>query len=108
MNYLFTQPYNLSRVFEQQFNGVMVQGNRPKGGGKGSAPKDMTVASMEEAAMKKCEQALKGMDVSTEKKMEMEGRHLNAVVGPGGSNARKLEQDYPGLYVVQNRGELIL
>eukprot|EP00746_Dinoflagellata_sp_MGD_P076363 gnl/MRDRNA2_/MRDRNA2_30759_c0_seq1.p1 gnl/MRDRNA2_/MRDRNA2_30759_c0~~gnl/MRDRNA2_/MRDRNA2_30759_c0_seq1.p1 ORF type:complete len:784 (-),score=284.10 gnl/MRDRNA2_/MRDRNA2_30759_c0_seq1:160-2511(-) len=107
MSYLFTQPYNISRLFEQSHQ-VMVQGNRTKGSGKGSVPKDLTISGTSAADVGKVAKALKDLDLSTKKSLEMDGRAISNVFGPGGSKAREIEKEFPGLYMAQNKNELIL
>lgn len=107
MTYLFTPPFNFFRHFQDEYQ-VMVQGNRAKGGGKGSVPKDCTIAALSTADVDKVAKALKGLDLSTKKTLEMDGRAMSNVFGPGGSKAREIEKEFTGLYMAQNKNELIL
>merc|ERR1719261_1107671 len=86
----------------------MVQGNRAKGSGKGSVPKDCTIAGLSTADVEKVAKTLKSLDLSSKKTLEMDGRAMSNVFGPGGSKAREIEKEFPGVFMAQNKNELIL
>jgi hypothetical protein len=90
------------RKFETQY-GVII--DRPEGaqngGGKGSAgppPKSLVVRGLQ-SEVSACAEALRALNFTEKKVVNVTSKQALAVFGPQQANARKLEDDYKGVFV---------
>lgn len=108
------------RKFEKEHGVIVERADGPSkgGGGKGSSgagsgagggasSSKLTVRGLN-AEVAACIAALKAVDVSERKIINVNAKQAAAIMGPSQSNARKLEQDHKGVFVHSDRNQITL
>lgn len=84
-----------------------------KGSGKGNSdrdgrpPKGFVVRGLE-AEVAACVVALRALDLSEKKVISVDGRQASLIIGQQQANARKIEAEFPGVYVHSEKDQVTL
>jgi len=101
------------RKLEKQYGVLIERPDSGKGGGKGDkgsrpAPKSLTVRGVEQDKAKACVEALKALDFSGKQVIPVSAKQAVAIMGPQQSNARKIEEDFKGVFIHSERNQVTL
>merc|ERR1712137_406866 len=99
--------YLYQRKFEKQYGVIVDRVDGAKAGGKGNAgsAKNLIVRGLEAEAAS-CDAVLRALDFSDRKVVNAPGRLLGAIMGHQQSNARKIEQDFKGVFLHTEKNQV--
>jgi len=104
-------PFLYQRRFEKEFGLLIERPDGGKGGGKGAArppPKSLVVHGVEQKQVDACVRALKALDFSAKQVIQVSAKQAVAVMGYQQTNARKIEEEFKGVFLHSERNQVTL